>query len=80
MATIKVKTYQSEQEDVLKALENLQNQVVSVARIATEANMKQSRARYALEDLIDAGKVIKEPSKAINKHYVRYSYRIVKEI
>lgn len=79
MATIKVKTYQSEQEDVLEALKKLQNQTVSVSRIASEAGMKQSRVRYALEDLIEAGKVTREASKAINKHYVRYSYKVIKE-
>ena len=79
MATIKVNTYQNEQEDVLEELKKLQNQTVSVSRIASEAGMKQSRVRYALEDLIEAGKVAREASKAINKHYVRYSYKVIKE-
>lgn len=79
MATIKVNTYQNEQEDVLEALKKLQNQTVSVSRIASDAGMKQSRVRYALEDLIEAGKVAREASKAINKHYVRYSYKVIKE-
>ena len=46
------------------------------ARFAEEAGLPQTRARYALIDLIEAGKVERIASKAFNKHYVRYSYKL----
>ena len=77
MPKIIVETTHEEQEAVLKAIKSLDGQVVAVRVIAEEAGLPQSRARYALVDLIEAGKVERIASKAFNKHYVRYSYRII---
>lgn len=77
MPKITIETTAEEQEAVLKAIKSLDGQVVAVRVIAEEAGLPQSRARYALVDLIEAGKVAREASKAFNKHYVRYSYKII---
>lgn len=77
MPKITIETTHEEQEAVLKAIKSLDGQVVAVRVIAEEAGLPQSRARYALIDLIEAGKVSREASKAFNKHYVRYSYKII---
>lgn len=76
MPKITIETTHEEQEAVLKAIKSLDGQVVAVRVIAEEAGLPQSRARYALVDLIEAGKVERIASKAFNKHYVRYSYKI----
>ncbi len=76
MPKITIETTHEEQEAVLKAIKSLDGQVVAVRVIAEEAGLPQSRARYALVDLIEAGKVERIASKAFNKHYVRYSYRL----
>ena len=77
MPKITIETTHEEQEAVLKAIKSLDGQVVAVRVIAEEAGLPQSRARYALVDLIEAGKVERIASKAFNKHYVRYSYKII---
>lgn len=76
MPVITIETTPEEQEAVLNAIKALEGVVVSVRQIAEEANLSQSRTRYALDDLIGAGKITREASKAFNKHYVRYSYKI----
>ena len=77
MPKITIETTHEEQEAVLKAIKSLDGQVVAVRVIAEEAGLPQSRTRYALVDLIEAGKVERIASKAFNKHYVRYSYKII---
>lgn len=77
MAQINVVTTEEEQNAVLKALVELDEEVVPVSKIASTANLPYSRARYALLDLVDAGKVRKNPHRAFNKHYVRYSYTVL---
>lgn len=76
MPKITIETTQEEQAAVLRAVKALEGQVVAVRVIAEEAGLSQSRARYALVDLIEAGKIERVASKAFNKHYVRYSYKI----
>ena len=76
MPKIIVETTQEEQAAVLRAVKALEGKVVAVRVIAEEAGLSQSRARYALVDLIEAGKIERVASKAFNKHYVRYSYKI----
>lgn len=76
MPKITIETTAEEQEAVLKAIKSLDGQVAAVRVIAEEAGLPQSRARYALVDLIEAGKVERIASKAFNKHYVRYSYKL----
>lgn len=77
MAKFVVETTPEEQYKVLQVLRQLQGQTVPVSAIAEKAGMRPSRARYTIEDLIDAGKVKKIASKAFNKHYVRYSYEVL---
>lgn len=77
MPKITIETTHEEQEAVLRAIKALEGQVVAVRVIAEEAGLPQSRARYALVDLIEAGRVAREASEAFNKHYVRYSYKII---
>lgn len=77
MAQINVVTTKEEQLAVLRVLNDLRGDVTPVARIAQLAGLKQSRARYAIIDLIDAGCIEKVPHRAFNKHYVRYSYNVI---
>lgn len=79
MAAIIVKTTYEEQKKILKAVEMLEGKVVSVADLASLAGMNQSRARYALMDLVDQGIVERIPTKAFNKNYIRYSYKVGSE-
>ena len=76
MAAIVIKTTYEEQKKVLKAVEMFEGTVVSVADLASWAGLNQSRARYALMDLVDQGVVERIPEKAFNKNYIRYSYRL----
>ncbi|GEM_PF-3851376 len=76
MALITIKTTYDEQKKVLKAVEMFEGKVVSVADLSNWAGLSQSRVRYALMDLIDQGLVERTPTKAFNKNYIRYSYRL----
>lgn len=77
MAVINITTTQEEQRVVLEALKNLQGQTIAVSAIAKAAHMNQNRVRYVLVDLIEAGKVLRIPTKAFNKQYIRYRYEVV---
>lgn len=77
MAQINVTTTEEEREKVLQAIKGLNGAVTPVSNIARIASIKESRARYAIIDLIDAGKIEKVPHRAFNKHYVRYSYNVL---
>jgi DNA-binding IclR family transcriptional regulator len=77
MAQITITTTQDEQALVLQALKGLNGEVVAVSAIARKTGLLQSRVRYAIQDLVDAGKVKKVPTRAFNKHYVRYSYEVL---
>ena len=76
MPQIIIETTPEEREAVLKAIAKLEGQVVPVRVIALEAKLSQSRARYALVDLITADKIERVAVKAFNKHYVRYCYKL----
>lgn len=78
MAKIIVETTKEEQEMVLKALVELKGAEAPVSTIASMAGMRQTRARYVLMDLVEQGRIERVPSKAFNKHYVRYSYNVLK--
>ena len=77
MALITVTTTPEERNAVLQVIVELNGAVTPVAKIAKLSGLKQSRARYALLDLIEEGRIEKVPHRAFNKHYVRYSYNLV---
>lgn len=77
MAQINIVTTAEEQNKVLKALSKLQGQTVAVSAIAKEAGLNQNRVRYVITDLLDAGKIKREATRAFNKHYVRYKYEVL---
>ena len=77
MAKFVVETTPEEQDAVLAVLKELHGQIAPISAIAQKACMRPSRTRYAIVDLIEAGKVKKEAHKAYNKHYVRYSYEVL---
>lgn len=79
MARIIIKTTAEEQTKVLSALKNLEGKTVSVSEIARKAGMNPNRVRYVIADLVDAGRILRIPTKAFNKHYVRYKYEITQE-
>lgn len=77
MAHIIVNTTAEEHAEVLKAIKSLNNKTVAVSEIARYAKMNPNRVRYVITDLVEAGKIKRIPTKAFNKHYVRYKYEIV---
>ena len=79
MAQITITTTVEEQRRVLEAIESLHGETVAVATIAAKAGMNQSRVRYTIADLLEAGKITREASKAYNKHYIRYRYIVCKQ-
>ena len=77
MAKFVVETTPEEQVKVLKVIKQFEGQTIPVERIADETGMRPSRVRYVLLDLIEAKKIERVPTKAFNKHYVRYSYKLL---
>ena len=76
MAIINIITTEEEQNKVLTVLKELQDQTVAVSDIARKAGMNQNRVRYVITDLEEANKIERIPTKAFNKHYIRYKYRV----
>lgn len=76
MAQFIVETTVEEQNKVIEAIRQVEGQTVPVSNIAKLAGLSPSRTRYVILDLIEANKVQRIPSKAFNKHYIRYSYKI----
>lgn len=77
MAKFVVVTTPEEQAQVLRVLKQLEGQTTPVEKIADMTGMRPSRVRYVIMDLIDAKKVERIPTKAFNKHYVRYTYKLL---
>ena len=77
MAQITIITTAEEREQVLNAVRQLVDKTVAVSEIARKAGMNPNRVRYVIADLEEAGKIRRVPTKAFNKHYVRYKYEIV---
>ena len=80
MALIIINTTPEEHEQVLSALKELVDKTVAVSEIARKAGMNPNRVRYVISDLVDAGRILRIPTKAFNKHYVRYKYEITQEV
>lgn len=77
MASITIETTPDEQQKVLDVLSEIGEKVVPVATIASKACLNATRTRYVLLDLAEKGCIQRIPSKAFNKHYVRYYYKII---
>lgn len=77
MAQINIVTTPEEQAIVLKAIATLSGKTVAVSDIAKKAGLNQNRVRYVITDLEEAGKIKRIPTKAFNKHYIRYSYEVL---
>lgn len=77
MAQINIVTTQEEQQTVLEAISTLVGKTVAVSDIARKAGLNQNRVRYVIIDLEEAGKIKRIPTKAFNKHYIRYSYEVL---
>ena len=77
MAQINIITTEEEQQCVLEAIKKLSGKTVAVSAIAKEAGMNQNRVRYVVSDLEEAGKIKRIPTKAFNKHYIRYKYEVL---
>ena len=77
MAQINIVTTLEEQELVYKAIVVLSGKTVAVSDIAKEAGLNQNRVRYVITDLEEAGKIKRIPTKAFNKHYIRYKYEAI---
>ena len=80
MPIIAITTTPEEQEQMLGVIRTIDStEAISVACLARMASMNASRARYAIADLVDQGRVVRVPIKAFNKKYVRYSYKEVQD-
>lgn len=77
MAQINITTTAEEQTKVLEAIKKLQGKTVAISGIAKEAGVNKNRVRYVVADLLDMGKIKREPTKAFNEHYIRYKYEVV---
>lgn len=77
MAQINIITTPEEQSKVLVAIKKLQGQTIAVSAIAREAGINQNRVRYVITDLLEAGKIKREATKAFNAHYIRYKYEVI---
>jgi DNA-binding IclR family transcriptional regulator len=76
MALINVITTPEEHAIVLEALKKFTGKTAPVSAIAREADLGESRTRYVLMDLEEAGKIKRIPTKAFNKNYIRYRYEV----
>lgn len=77
MSKFIVETTQEEQDAVLEAIKKTEGITVPVRELAELSGLSQSRVRYAILDLLEANKIERVVAKAFNKHYVRYSYKIL---
>lgn len=77
MAQINILTTTDEQTRVLEAIKEMQGQTISVSAIAAKSGINKNRVRYVITDLIEAGKIKREPTKAFNKNYIRYKYEVL---
>lgn len=77
MAKFVIETTNEEQETVLNALKKFEGTTASVEAIAEGTGLRPSRVRYVILDLIDANKIARIPTKSFNKHYVRYTYKVL---
>lgn len=80
MAQIEIRTTKEEQQQVLQAIKQCEGKTVSVAAIARLAKLNPNRVRFIIMDLIESNKVKRVPTKAFNKHYIRYKYEIIEEV
>ncbi len=77
MASITIETTPEERYAVLQVIKEIDGQVTPVSKIAEKAGLNQTRARYVIMDLMEQSKIARVPHRAFNKHYVRYSYKIL---
>lgn len=77
MARITINTTAEERSAVLSVLMNIGKQTIAMSAIAKKARMNPNRVRYIIADLEETGKIRKIPTKAFNKHYIRYRYEVV---
>ena len=77
MAQINITTTQYERDKVLKALKEMEGKTTAMSKLAELTGLKQSRVRYAIIDLMEEKKIERTPTKAFNKHYMRYSYKVL---
>jgi len=80
MAQIEIRTTKEEQQQVLQAIKQCEDKTISVAAIARLAELNPNRVRFIIMDLIESKKIKRIPTKAFNKHYIRYKYEIIEEV
>lgn len=68
---------ESEKIEVLNVIKkHFNGKVTSVAKIADEGELNPNHVRYVIEDLVQEGRLIKEPVKDFGPHYKRFRYVI----
>jgi DNA-binding IclR family transcriptional regulator len=53
------------------------SEILAVADIASTLSMPHSTIRYLLVDMEEKGLIERIPTKAFNKHSIRYMYKVV---
>ena len=77
MAQFVVETTKEEQDKVIAVIKQVEGVTIPVSKIAKMAGLSQSRTRYVIADLMDAGKVARVATKQFNNHYLRYAYKLL---
>ena len=80
MAKIEIKTTKEEQQQILQVIKQCEGRTISVASIARLAELNPNRVRFIIMDLVENNKIKRIPTKAFNKHYIRYKYEIIEEV
>jgi len=77
LASINVKIFPEEKDAIVRVLQKHEEQTISVAAIANEADFNPNRTRFIVEELLDEGRIRKIPTKMFNARYIRYKYEVV---
>jgi len=80
VAKIEIKTTKEEQQQILQVIKQCEGRTISVASIARLAELNPNRVRFIIMDLVENNKIKRIPTKAFNKHYIRYKYEIIEEV
>lgn len=59
---------------IMEYIDKHSGEQIAIADLADYAKVPHSNARYLVDLLIKQGKIAKEPIKAYNTRYVRYTY------
>lgn len=80
MATFEIHAKEWNKTKVFEAIKKYHNnKPISVAKLAADAGVPTSQARYALVDMVEEGYIRRNVVKALDEHYQRFSYTLLKD-